>query len=887
MRCSKKLVVSLMLLAGLLVADPGIGRCQAQAPKASAPAAQAQKASPPAAQAPAETPKQNAPATAPGNGQAAGAPAEPAAPAAGPSTLPPDAIEPVERLARNVEEAEKAIQQIKELEGELARLRGEVEHIINDSTTTAENLRPQLAEVEKQINRLGPAPGKDQPPESQTVSAERARLNSLKASLDGAIKTTELAWLRAKQLIDRITVIRYQLFTRNLLERRDSPLLPSVWRNLAGDFPTINSRLAYYGNDWLTWASRVSGWLLALGIAIAAVYLLLSVIIRTYVARRLVRPEPSPTFLKRTIKAAWVAPARMLPPAAAILMLYFGLAGLDLLFAPWIGLASATLTGVLVYIAARALLSVALAPRHPAWRLVPVSDRTASRILWLLEAFIAVYVLDTVLVEIGRAIYVPLRVTIVQSFLVSVAFVVLLGLLVLTPFVPQTGPDRPVNGHEYQPRPVTLMSPLWIKLPLALTALVILVSSLLGYVALGRFIAHQVVLSGTVLAACGLFYLAVRSATRGRAQSSDLVSITLQNRFGLVDPLRRRQLSWLIEVMATLLIALAAIPLLMLQWGFSGDDIRDWLKALLFGFEIGQFRISFARILIGIALFTALLFATRIAQRWLRETVLAQPRVDAGIANSVDTAIGYSGVGLAILVALSYAGLDITSLAIVAGALSVGIGFGLQSIVNNFVSGLILLVERPVKVGDWIVVGNEQGNVRRISVRSTEIETFDKASLIIPNSELITGRVLNWTHRSPLGRAVVKLETVAGADAEEVIAILRACAEEHPDTLKTQPPVVTFDAFSNSKLEFTLRAVVADVYLASKVGTDLRVAILKRMREKGIQFNAARPQYDIHLRDLDWIKSAAAEVAQQRRPSPEVATEAAATPPASGSNDNA
>jgi small-conductance mechanosensitive channel len=341
-------------------------------------------------------------------------------------------------------------------------------------------------------------------------------------------------------------------------------------------------------------------------------------------------------------------------------------------------------------------------------------------------------------------------------------------------------------------------------------------------------------------------------------------------------------------MMATLLIATAALPLLMLQWGFSGADIRDWLKALLFGFEIGQFRISLARILIGMALFTALLFVTRIAQRWLRERVLTQPRIDVGIANSVDTAIGYAGIGLAILVALSYAGLDITSLAIVAGALSVGIGFGLQSIVNNFVSGLILLVERPVKVGDWIVVGNEQGNVRRISVRSTEIETFDKASLIIPNSELITGRVLNWTHRNPLGRAVVKVETVAGADPEEVIAMLHQVALEHPDTLKTQAPSVSFDAFSNSKLEFTLRSVVADVYIAGKVATEMRVTIVKRLREKGIQFGTANPQYDVHLRDLDWVKATAMEIAKQRRREDgPAASETPAAPPPAGSNDNA
>lgn len=841
MRIVSKLFAILVMLSGLSLSvglsAPAVAQVGAKSPPSGA-----APASPGADTTKADQPRETAP---------------PAAP-----TLPREALEPVERLARNIESAEQAIQQLKELEGELGRLRSEVERIIYDSTATADSLKPQLEEVQKQIERLGPPPAKDQPPESATVAAERARLNAIKASLDGAIKTTELAWVRAKQLIDRITVIRYQLFTRNLLERRDSPLSPTVWRTFVDQMPVIAGRLRYYGNDWWTWASRAGGWLAVLAGAVVLLYLGSRLGLARLLAWRLQRREPSPDFFERAIKAAWVAPLRMIPPAAAALTVYFGLADLDLLFSPWIGLANATLGGLLVYAASAALMAVCLAPRHPSWRLVPVADHTARRALRILEAFVAVYVLDIVLVELGRAVYVPLSVTVVQSFVTSVAFAGLIGLLVLTPFVPQTGPDRPVNGHAYVPRPTTLLSPKWIKLPLIMTGVLILLASLLGYIALGRFIAHQVVLSGTVLAGCGLLYLAVRAATRGRADNRDLISRTLESRFGLVDSYRRRQLSRLIELMATLLIAVAALPLLMLQWGFTGADIRDWLKALLFGFEIGQFRISLARILIGIALFTGLLFVTRLLQRWLREQVLTQPRVDAGIANSVDTAIGYAGIGLALLIALSYAGLDITSLAIVAGALSVGIGFGLQSIVNNFVSGLILLVERPVKVGDWIVVGNEQGNVRRISVRSTEIETFDKASLILPNSELITGRVLNWTHRNPMGRAVVKVEVAPTADPEMVIAILSEVAAAHEDALKTPAPGVTFDNFSSTSLQFTLRVMVGDVYVGGRVGTELRIEILKRLREEGIQM--VNTAYDVHLRDLDWVKAAALRVTEQK-----------------------
>ena len=245
-----------------------------------------------------------------------------------------------------------------------------------------------------------------------------------------------------------------------------------------------------------------------------------------------------------------------------------------------------------------------------------------------------------------------------------------------------------------------------------------------------------------------------------------------------------------------LALVLVALPLLMLQWGFAGADIRDWAKALFFGFEVGQFRISLMRILFGIVLFIALLFLTRMIQHWLRERVLAQSRMDAGVANSVELAVGYTGIGLAALMSVSYAGFDVTNLAIVAGALSVGIGFGLQSIVNNFVSGLILLAERPIKVGDWIVVGDQQGNVRRISVRSTEIETFDRASLIVPNSELISGRVLNWTHRNMLGRVVLKITTDIKTSPKTVIAILEKVAREQPLVQATPAPLAVVETFT-------------------------------------------------------------------------------------------
>ena len=789
------------------------------------------------AQSPPAAPTPVTPPLAPASTPAAAPTALPAAPTA---ALPPEVMGPVDRLAKSIETAEKSIQQLKEFESELQRLRGSVEEIIYDSTATAETLRPQLAEVKSQIEKLGPAPAAGQSAESATIASERTRLNAMAGALDGAIKTTELAWVRAKQLIDRITVMRYQIFTRSLFERRNSPVLPSTWKEVGERMPMIISRIQYYGSDWMYWARAKAVGLAGIVTGALAAGFLLWFVGRNIVARRRKTIVGIPTFFDRIAASVWEAPARMIAPAAAIGLLYSGLDTLELLFSPWEHAADAALKGLLIFVAGAMLASVALAPALPQWRLIPVDDNTARRLLLCVKGLLGIYIIDTVLVEFGRAIYVPLIVTVAQSFITNVLTALLLAGLLVTRIIPQTGPLRAVNGLDHLDGEPGRLTPLWIKLPVWLITVAIIAASVTGYVALGRFISQQVVLTGTVLAITGLIYLAIRASTRERDGQRSKLGSVMESRFG-IDATRQRQLARLTEVSLTFALLLAALPALLLQWGFAWTDIGGWAKAAVFGFEVGHLRISLARILLGVLLFTGLLFATRVAQRWLRDGVLSGGRMDPGIANSVDQAVGYSGVALAALLAVSYAGFDITSLAIVAGALSVGIGFGLQSIVNNFVSGLILLVERPVKVGDWIALGDQQGNVRRISVRSTEIETFDKASLIVPNSELISGRVLNWTHRNLLGRVAIRFSLDNSANPEDVLDIMLACARAHPLVMKTPEPTASLDAFSPTSLDFSLRTTVNDINRGQTVLTELRIAILKELRRSGQIPVAATP----------------------------------------------
>jgi small-conductance mechanosensitive channel len=227
------------------------------------------------------------------------------------------------------------------------------------------------------------------------------------------------------------------------------------------------------------------------------------------------------------------------------------------------------------------------------------------------------------------------------------------------------------------------------------------------------------------------------------------------------------------------------------------------------------------------------------------------------VRDSIRIGVGYVGIAIAALAAISYAGFSLSNLAIVAGALSVGIGFGLQSVVNNFVSGLILLAERPIKIGDWVVVGGEEGYVRKISVRSTEVETFDRARVLIPNSYFITEKVKNWTLRDNIRRIVIPVGVAYGCDPHQAKAILLKLAQDHPNVMTTPAPAVELEELGADSLGFKLYAFVYDLNKAGSTSTDLRIAILAAFDEAGIAIPFR--QTDVTLRNMDWLREAVAE----------------------------
>lgn len=369
---------------------------------------------------------------------------------------------------------------------------------------------------------------------------------------------------------------------------------------------------------------------------------------------------------------------------------------------------------------------------------------------------------------------------------------------------------------------------------MALAAIAAVTLCLIGYVELSREILLPSLLT---LAAITFGFLTFKRTINiigaFSAQENDEDSSSLQ----------------LLPTLLGLTIVLVLAPLIALFWGARAAELNDFVVIMVRGFEIGNFRVSIGDIVTFVFTFTAGYILTRWIQRIVGVSSLQLFSSDRGLRSAMLKGIGYIGLPLSAIVAIMAAGLDLSSLAIVAGALSVGAGLGLQSVVSNFISGVILLIERPVKEGDWIEVNGHSGIVEKISVRSTRIRTVENEDVILPNSELTSGAVRNRTYFDTTGRIDLKVGIAYGSDLALARAIMLEIVEVNEHTLSHPAPLVVLDGFGDSTLEMRLMCFITDVAQAISTRSELRFEIVRRFAEAGIEIPYPQRNVTLHYDD--------------------------------------
>lgn len=752
---------------------------------------------------------------------------------AGGAAAQENAPPPWETWDAQASSAREVIEQGEASREALAQLRDRLEEQRQGAARIAAEAGERIKQLEKELEALGPAPleGETEAPEAAQL---RAELNKSLADARADQGRAQRAVERVRGLLDSIAALGQRRFIDRLERRGPSPLNPANWleaktalTDAVGRIRREVLRTLDAPSERERFAARAPLALIAIGAALVALFGLRGAALGLILRRAGAETVRS----RRLILGLGAAAARIITAAVAAGLALYALGAVGVLGVVGDTVLQGVAFGLGQIILAYALASALFSPQSAVLRLSHLSDGDARRAfvaaMWLAGAT-AVFTVFGAAAEVVEASDAADAVfTFVVVCWASAALWALAQAL-RDPARGAVAEDASIGSQGAQ-----LLRRVAVAISFAAPVL-----ALFGYAFAARFILFPTIASLAVIAVAYLIFELI----------SQLVDVYLETAGDSGQRLR------LLPIMAALLLISAALPVLALVWGATVADLSAAYTIAAEGLTFGEVKISPMDFVVFALVFGVGYTITRMAQRVLRGTVLPQAGMSAGASSALTSGVGYIGVFLAALAAISATGLDLSNLAIVAGALSVGVGFGLQNIVNNFVSGIILLVERPIKVGDWIEAGGQAGYVKKVNVRSTEIETFDRASFIMPNSDLIAGSVLNWTHSDLTGRVRVPVGVAYDTDPRKVEKILLEIGKEHPMVVANPAPIVYFMGFGADALEFELRVYLRDVNWMLSVKSDINFQVIERFREEGIEIPFS--QSDILIRNPDELARA-------------------------------
>ena len=703
--------------------------------------------------------------------------------------------------------------------------------------TIALSRKSQLDELDARLAELGAAPELGSSGEASDLSRQRSELQKQRTTVDKELKLARLIAVDAQQKGADLVEQRRARFQAELAERVDSPLAPSFWHTLQQALPADAARLRVLaeetGQQFST--AQVVGVLCAALLALVGIWLAERTLLR-------LAPDKLPQGrLRRSLLAVGRVLAHVVIVGIAAEITYAILKQQSSLSADWNDIGR-TLLRVSMFAAFVVGLGRALlANRHESWRLMPLTNSTAASLRPLPWAAALVLSLVGLLKYLTAAAGVSLAAEVAAHVLATLALTAVMAMLLrrlgrtLRP-----GESRAEDDGPPAPWLAPLLAVLWILLGAIWLALA------LGFVALASFSAFQVVWTGLIAATFYLLFKLADDVATALLSSRSNVGLRMQATFH-VTPQAMDQSAVIVSAVARLALFLYMAIALLAPFGTTPDELFQRSGRFGTGFKVGEIQLVPQAIFTAIAVAFGGFLALRVFKRWLTRKYLPHTTMEPGMRTSVTTLLGYAGGVMVVAMALSAVGIGVERIAWVASALSVGIGFGLQAIVQNFISGLILLAERPVKVGDWVVLGGMEGDVKRINVRATEIRLGDRSTLIVPNSEFITKSVRNMTLANAEGRVQIRLPMPLTTDASKVRSVMMEAFGQHEGVLPAPAASVQLDGIDNGYLVFIGTAFVQGPRAVGGVRSDLLFTILDGLKAANLPL--ATPAFTVSAND--------------------------------------
>ncbi len=704
---------------------------------------------------------------------------------------------------------------------------------LNDLNESRKNINNRVKSTEKKLNALGVVD--DNLPEAKIIAQKRTEYRQILSDEKTRISEIDLLRTRIEEINMRIFDLRNQKLWGNLFNSEGALIKPSIfWKS--------NQDLWNFGLDIIKspfiWYSELTDAQQSdVGENLSTLFIIITLIsILGYYLRRFIirhwgyRADVEAPRLGRKILAAFaVWCAYGIIPTAIIGFCLYWIVEASLLTKGFFGVVlSSALYYLLYIIMGRASFRVVFTPYNERWRLINMPTDKAKRLIRAIYFTIAIVGVFSFLQHIVMNKNYSLE---LLSYLFAIsssikAFCLLLIAYIY--FVPEQTEEvvedegeENINENDGKTFKLGML--------ISLFSLFIVGLSLFGYSRLASFIIDHTIITAIVIAV----YSILRRLVYDMVQHILLMGLWVKT-----FRMRRmflRKIDFWFGIVAEPILMLLLLAVLLLIWGVPFDVLQTITYRAVSGFKVGGVEISLISIFWGIVAFVICLWVIKFIRYRIEFRLLEKTNIDAGTKHSLASGFAYIGYVLSGLLSIAIMGGNLTNIALIAGALSVGVGLGLQDIVNNFVSGVVMLFERPIKVGDWVFINGEEGQIKQINIRSTEIETFNRASVIIPNSKVLSNSVTNLTHQNNWVRYSINIGVAYGSDVELVRKLLIECALTHNRVVKKPAPYVLFKDFGESSLDFELRFYVNDIWNGWTAPSDIRYIINRRFIEEGIE----------------------------------------------------